>query len=91
MGPGTASGVFSERTGIGRKSQMEKKQLQMIIDKLSNYPGNPNSLAADPSFSSIATGNTRRGGRNIQNKSLSVSNANDFNQMKSKAKRNRKA
>lgn len=37
MGPGTASGVHSERTALGRRQQMEKVQLQLIIEKLAKF------------------------------------------------------
>ena len=37
MGPGTASGVHSGRVALGRRHQMEKVQLQLIIDKLAKF------------------------------------------------------
>lgn len=59
MGPGTASGVHSDRVALGRRQQMEKVQLQLIIDKLSKFtkhsgPGSLRTASSKPERSSMA-------------------------------------
>lgn len=70
MGPGTASGVHSGRVALGRRHQMEKVQLQLIIDKLAKFTKQTHGGSARAASSRPVRGGFGRS--SMQKKSNSV-------------------